>query len=40
VEVDHWPAAVAIALALLFIELALARSFARGRAPWRAEEPA
>jgi hypothetical protein len=38
VEVEHWPGAVALALTLCFIELALARSFARGRAPWRPAE--
>jgi hypothetical protein len=38
VEVEHWPAAVALAIALLFIELALARGFARGRAPWQPEK--
>jgi len=31
---EQWPQALAVALALLLAELALAGTFARGRAPW------
>ena len=35
VKLEHWPGALALAVFLLFAELLLARSFARGREPWR-----
>jgi hypothetical protein len=35
VKIEQWPGALALAVLLLFAELFLARSFARGREPWR-----